>query len=209
MPDYCTRAQVLLHLPDVDATDYAFIDDIITAGAQVIDTIAKRGFDKRVAVTRLYDGRASWDGAIAPLRGSRKLFLKDDLVTLTQLRVRDTAQSAWRVVPLADVLLEPGWRRAEQPARYLKLVDFPSGPDGAFPSGDRTIEVTGDWGRNAIPKAIELLNRDIAVRTYKSRANGMSDAVGVEGIESFITTKIITGLDREIVLRHTRESVFA
>lgn len=166
MPDYITLANFKArYLPDKGTEDDAALSAWITIASRVVDEITQRAsWDQRSAVTRVLDGS-----------GIRDLFLSDTVVSLTQVRVRDDQQGAWRVVTLADVLLEPADRRPNEPARWLRITDSPAGSEVKWPKGSRTVELTGSFGYAAVPSFIEEATAEIVVALYRARGSGIED----------------------------------
>lgn len=200
--DYCTTAQVHDYLPDLDATDDPVIAKVITRSSAAVDRICERTFDNVAGVVEIFDGRGFGSGY-------PRFFPNRDIVAVTQLRLRDTMQGAWRVVPPGDVLLEPNDRRAGWPGYWIALADFASGPDTVFPRGVRTIELTYTRGWPAVLSDVEEATLEIAVRVFKARGAGFADITGVEGIDTAITTKALPALGNEFLKHLKRKQVFA
>jgi hypothetical protein len=196
--DYATLAQLKEILGDLGTDQDVLLQKVLDRTKVMIDGIAKRSFDIQSGVTKLFDGT-----------GSRNLFIKQDLVTLTQVRVRDTTQSAWRIVPLADVLLEPVDRRAGWPAQWVKLPRYSSGPDTLWPIGDRTAELTGDWNWAAVPLVVVEISLEGANRLWRARGNGWSDETlpTANAIDQVLISKAFPAYAREQLMHLTRESL--
>lgn len=194
---YATLIQLKALLADLDGSEDALLADILDRSSQAIDRLCERTFTSTQNVVRVYDG--DW---------LPRLYLRDDFVTITQVRVRATTQEAWRVVPLADIVLEPASRRPGHPAHWIEIVSFPTGPDFVFPRGKQTVEVTGTTGWAAVPVEVTEVCLELAVRVWRARGAGSSE-LGVSGIDQVITTKALPAFGYQIIQRLTRNTVFA
>src|SRR5438105_2439521 len=128
MADYCAKADIHNRLQDL-STDYdTLLDELCTEATKTFNVETGRRFDATTA-TKYFSGRAT-----------RSLFVPD-VAAVTSVRVRTTAQSSWRVVPLTpvegnrlgDVILGPEDRDVDEPAGFLKLLDAPAGVDFTWP----------------------------------------------------------------------------
>lgn len=197
MGDYISLANLKArYLVDKGTEDDTALTAYITTASRVVDEITRRAsWDQRASVVQTLDGS-----------GTRDLFLADSVVSLTQVRLRDSMQGAWRVATLADVLLEPAGRRAGEPALWLRITDAPGGADGVWPMGSRTVELTGNFGRATVPADIEEATTEIALAIYRARGSGI-DGQGVgELAQSFVPralpalTHRLLGLRSEVLV---------
>lgn len=189
MGDYITRANLKArYLPDKGTEDDAVLDAYITTASRIVDAMTGRGsWDLRAGVTKTLDGS-----------GSPNLFLADTLVTLTQARIRDGMQSAWRVVTLTDVLLEPADRRPGEPALWLRITDVPAGSDVRWPKGARTCEITGDWGRATVRADIEEATAEIVLAMYRARGSGLENE-SVAGLANTFVPRALPALAHRLL----------
>ena len=171
MAEYCTLDEVRARLPELGTSDDPVLSSLITAVSAYFDGETESRFDSE-SMVQVFTGT-----------GTKQLFIRPPLASApTQVRIRDNAQAAWRVVPIADVKLMPEGRRTGEPIRWLELLDVTTGPDHYWPKADSTAEITGPFGRATVPDDLREGAIQTVVNLYRSRGSAGSDMeVGVGG----------------------------
>lgn len=164
---YAIRQQVINRIPDIttDTTTTNVLDELMIQASEIMDNLTQRKFDQLAAFVWVFDGS-----------GMPKLRVPD-VVLVTQVRVRDNMTAAWRIVPAADIIIGPKPRSADQPGRWLKLSDTPTGSDSVFPASDQSVEVTGTWGWPSIPQPIQDATIELATAMFRSRGASTQDPI--------------------------------
>lgn len=164
MSEYTTLPQVHLRMPELGTDDDQLLSDMIRAVSAYFDSETENRFDNETKL-QLFSGN-----------GTKQLFIHPALASApTLVRIRDNALGAWRTVPTADVRLMPEGRRNGDPIRWLELLDTPSGPDTIWPKADDTAEITGPWGRTAVPDDIAEACLQTVVNLYRARGSAGTD----------------------------------
>jgi hypothetical protein len=170
MAEYCGLTDVKARMPELGTSDDTLLVDLVFAVSAYFDSETNDRFDSETKL-QLFSGT-----------GTNKLFIRPPLASVpTLIRVRDNAAGAWRTVPAGDVKLMPEGRRTADPALWLELLDFPTGPDLVWPEASDTVEITAVWGRSVIPDDIREACIQTVVNLYRSRGSAGNDEVGIGG----------------------------
>lgn len=112
--------------------------------------------------------------------GTRVVFLRIGVRTLTQLEVRAYTGADWETITIGDVFLRPleHDRQPGIPAQQIWLSDYPTGSYSRFPGGFANVRPTGDFGLAEMPpRAIEIAETT-AARAWLARRAGQRDMTG-------------------------------
>lgn len=199
--DYTDPAELKLYIQQLAGTTThdPILDKIVTRVSRQIDTYCGRRFYVPAAdETYLLDGD-----------GTRKLFGFELSAAPTTVRVRDGMQGAWRAVPVTDILLQPADRRDGWPALWIEITEAPSGNEARFPKGSRTVEIVGKRGFSVTPDEIKQAAVELAVRAWRARSDGFSDAIGVDDLGTVQVSRAMPALARQMLNHYRRVSVFS
>lgn len=173
--DYTTKEEVKEYLEQLTgvATWDTIIDKIITRESRRIDTYCGRRFYIPAAdETEVRDGI-----------GSKQLHPHLDIASLTTLEVAATATEAragtYTTIASTDYVLMPRERRPGFPALYVQFHDSPAGTYTRFPTGTATVRLIGRFGFTTTPDDIKHAAVMLVARSWRGRANGFSDVIGV------------------------------
>jgi len=164
--DYATLSEIHARMPELGTSDDGLITSLVFALSSYFDTFTGRQFGPEAAVARTFSGR-----------GTKILFVRPPLASApTLVRIRDNVKDAvWNTVPSGDIKLMPEGRRTGDPILWLQLIDQPTGTDNLWPEADDTVEVTGTWGRAAIPEDIREACIETVINLYRSRGSAGND----------------------------------
>lgn len=157
-------------LVDIGTNDDGLITVLCDYATALINQVSHRTFAATDTDTvKVFDGD-----------GTRRLFLPlgHEVAALTQVRLRDNAQGAWRTATLGDVVLMPAPRRDGEPARWLEFADVCAGNDTVFPKGTQTVEATGTFGYAAVPTGVQSTAVQLVVAMYRAKMNNVDVASG-------------------------------
>ena len=193
---YTTR-QAMLDLLRVNVTDKIdddVLDSLITAASRYIDGETRRTFYARTE-TRYFsvpDREQQSD--------TRKLWLDDDLLTITTLTNGDAT-----VLTSADYNLLP---RNETPKYAIQLKDSSDviWEVNSSSSAEFVISIAGTWGYSSTtPADIALACKLIVESAYRNRfGENMSGAVRVTGAGIVITPQDVPALAAGLIERYVR-----
>lgn len=198
--------------------DYTDIAELKTYIDQLAGTVAYDGI-LGTLITRVsrqidaYCGRrfyvpASDETYLLDGSGTRRLFF-ELAAAPTTVRVRNSMQDPWRVVPVADVLLQPADRRAGWPSEWIEITETPSGAEARFPRGLRTVEIVGRRGFTVTPDEVKQAAVEMTVRAWRARDQGFSDAIGVDELGTVQVARVMPALTRQMLDHYRRVTVFA
>jgi len=158
-------------MPELGVSDDALITSLIFGVSAHFDRFIGQSLGSTTEV-RTFSGN-----------GSNQIFIRPPLTAApTLVRVRSSTSEAWRTVPAADIRLMPEGRTAGAPILWLELGNTPTGADYLWPESDLTVEITGTWGRTAVPDDIREACLQTVVNLYRSRGSAGSDMeVGIGG----------------------------
>lgn len=198
MAEYCVLGDVKARMPELGSGDDGLIGDLILAVSAFFDSETEARFDNETKL-QLFSGT-----------GTKQLYIRPRLATApTLVRVRDNALGTWRTVPAGDVKAMPEGRRTDDPIRWLELLDNPTGPDHYWPKADDTVEITGTWGRSAVPADLKEAAIQTVVNLYRSRGSAGSDMeLGTGGAFMPTVAKALPHF-AWMVLQNYRRLVFA
>lgn len=170
MSEYAALADVKARMPELGTSDDAVIESLIFAASAYFETCTGRTFGNETKL-QVFSGN-----------GTSQLFMHPPLAsTPTLVRVRSNSSDSWRTIT-SDVRVMPEGRRTGDPVLWLEIRDTPTGTDSVFPAANDTVEVTGTWGRTAVPDDIKEACIQTVVNLYRSRGSAGSDMeVGVGG----------------------------
>ena len=99
-----------------------------------------------VTATRVFDGD-----------GSAKLWLKDDLLTVTTLKTDDDGDGTYEnTLAVTDYWL---WPDNKSPKRRIDIN--PEGDYASFPAGRRRVQIAGIWGYSNDTETVGTLGEDV------------------------------------------------
>lgn len=185
---YATLAEVKARLSITDTADDAILEAIIEAVSRSIDATTGRRFWKDAsAVTRALTAEFT------------DLLYVPDLVSITTLKTDENGDRTYEVTwATTDYDTEPeggivggitGW-----PITAIRARADSSSQQRSFPRDRRAVEISGIWGWNAIPDAINE-----AALIQSARLHKRKDApFGVAGSGEFGQTTFIARLDPDV-----------
>lgn len=208
MSDYATLAEVHLRMPELGTGDDALITSLITSVSSYFDRFTGRAFAPEAATVRTFSGGELYSGGGI---GHKKLFIRPALASApTLVRIRNTANEAWRVVPAGDVKAMPEGRKTGDPILWLELIDTPTSTatDTTWPAADDAVEITGTWNQTAVPEDIHEACLQTVVNLYRSRGSAGLDEVANSAMYMPTIPKAIPAFAYQ-VLRSYKKLVYA
>jgi hypothetical protein len=121
------------------------------------------------------------------VRGNRNVGIR----TLTAINLATTSQpetgGTYTAGTLADILLRPK-PTTDGPASRLEITDIPTGSFSYFWAGYNTVEATGSFGWESVPRDVQAAAADLVVTMHRGRADGGIGGqvtVNVDGSRSY------------------------
>lgn len=164
---YCTLAEVKAALRITDATDDGLLEKCIEAASRRIDGYCGRYFYQQNATVKFF------------ARNDLQLFLRDDLVSITQLSTDDdgdmtfetvwTANTDYAIEPYdANITGQPYFRVTAVGGKTFPIFTVPPIPG---------VQINGVWGFSSVPHDVREACVLLAMRGF-ARYNAALGVVG-------------------------------
>lgn len=167
--DYTTLATVKDYLKITGTGDDTQLSRLITAVSDYIDHYCDvPGFAAVNGATLLLDGS-----------GTNELQIPFGVRALTLLEVRQVPTYAYTTVASTNYYFNPvDGVQMNFPYTHLTFTPYPDGTVVGFYRGPRAVRLTGDFGYETIPSAVQEACIEIVAGLHKRRLAGPTDTLG-------------------------------